>query len=516
MIDYTQLPKSPGCYLFKNKSKNIIYIGKAKNILKRVKSYFQKKKLDSKTSALVKNITAVDFIATDSEIEALILENNLIKKYKPKYNIDLKDSKKYAYLKITDEKFPRVIISRTITDNGKYFGPFTSAQEREFVFELIKKSFKLRTCKKLPKKECLRYHIGLCSAPCTLKISEKEYQNDINKAILVLKGKNSELIDSLKNKLKTHSKEKEYEKALTLRDQISAIEYLDNKQKMELHKKYNEDIINFQIKNSKVYLLLFNIFKGILENKQEFEFDYTENFLEEFLTRFYSENKVPKQVIIPKKTDNIIEEFLTKQKKSNVKVIVPKKGAKKELLELVKKNVELSFFKEEKKLEDLKNALRLNEIPAVIECIDISHLAGTNTVGSLVQFRNGKADKSNYRRFKIKTVDDIDDFKSIAEVVKRRYSRIKKEKTKMPNLIVIDGGKGQLSVALNEIQKLNLKIPIISLAKRLEEIYIPGRKTPLQLDKKRSAIMLLREIRDEAHRFAITYHKLLRKRDVRK
>lgn len=253
----------------------------------------------------------------------------------------------------------------------------------------------------------------------------------------------------------------------------------------------------------------------MLENKTEYSFEKTPDFLEEFIIRYYDDNPVPKELILPKEIDKSIQQFLEKKKESKVRIIIPKSGEKKQLLELVMKNIDVTFFGEEKKLEDLQQRLRLNEHPRIIECFDISHLSGTNTVASMVQFRNGKPDKNNYRRFKIRTVEGIDDFASMAEVVKRRYTRLQTESKEMPNLIVIDGGKGQLSFALQELKNLGIKIPIISLAKKFEEIYLPGRQIPIKLSKRTEALKLLISIRDEAHRFAISYNRLLRNKNFK-
>jgi excinuclease ABC subunit C len=514
MFDSIDLPVNPGCYIFKNKNKRVIYIGKAKNIRKRVKSYFQKKNLDEKTNNLVKKICSIDFIITDNEIEAFILENNLIKKYQPKYNIDLKDAKNYAYLRITQELFPRLIIARNKKGKGIYYGPFVSAKERDYVLNFLRKTFKLRTCKRFPKKPCLRYHINLCCAPCSGLISEKDYNDKISKIKYILSGKSKNLIKDMKKDMKNYSNRSQYELALNLRNEINSIEYLNEHQNMQRQKKFNEDIINFSIVNGRVYLILFNVYKGTLSNKSEFEFDFNDDFIDEFLIQYYSENPVPKEIIFPVKLNNSIISFLQTKKGSNVKVTIPKRGEKKQLLDLVKKNIDIIFFSNNEKMRSLKRKLNLEKNPEIIECFDISHLSGTSIVGSMVQFRNGKPDKNNYRRFKIRSVEKIDDFASIAEVVNRRYSRLIKECSDMPDLIIIDGGKGQLNSAVKELNKLNLDISIISIAKQFEEIYIPNNMFPLVLSKKDIALKFVQEIRDEAHRFAINYNKLIRKKDM--
>jgi len=514
MFSTIKLPNEPGCYLFKDKNQNIIYVGKAKNLKKRVIQYAQKKNLDIKTKTMINYISSVDFMATDNEVEALILEDTLIKKHQPKYNIRMKDAKTHSYIKLTDEKYPKAQIARRKQGKGKYYGPFISAIERDYILQFIKKTFLLRTCNRLPKKECLRYHIDLCSGPCIGKISKKDYNKNIENVKLILTGHTNKLIKKLKSDMKVYSNKNDFEKALVKRNQIAAIEHLNERQNMQRQKKYNEDIINYEIKDNLVYLILFNVYKGTLHNKEEFTFDYNSDFFEEFIIQYYSDNPVPKELIVPKKLSEPVKSYLENKRKSKVKITKPEKGEKKQLLDLVIKNIEITFFSDINKVETLKKKLGLNEDPNVIECFDISHLSGSSTVGSMVQYRNGKPDKSNYRRFRIRSVEGIDDTAAIAEIVKRRYIRLKTEGENFPDLIIIDGGRGQLNYALFELEKLGLKIPIISIAKQFEEIFIPGIMLPLKIPKKDKALHFIQEIRDEAHRFAIKYNRLLRRKEL--
>lgn len=512
-IDLTKLPSNPGCYIYKNNQNKIIYVGKAKNLKKRVNSYFSNKNLNEKTKALVKNIVEFDFIVTDTEVEALILENNLIKKNYPKYNINLKDSKRYAYLMLTDEKYPRLILARDRKKKGDYYGPFVSGYSRDLISEVIIKSFKLRTCKRLPKKECLRYHIGLCSAPC-INNNKLEYDKDITYAKSVLSGNIKEVINNLNEEMQELSKNNQFENAISYREKIKSMQYLQERQKSERKVNFDQDIISYQIKDNVVYLLIFHSHKGNLDEKEEFVFSDSENFLEQFFIQYYSENDIPKEIIASNFFDNA-KEFLDTISKKNITLTIPKIGEKKHLLDLADKNVELVFFSEEKKLEDLQKYLKLSKLPQHIECFDISHLSGTNTVASMVCFKNGIPDKSNYRRFKIRTVDGIDDFSSMKEVVYRRYHRLITEHADMPDLIVIDGGKGQLSSSYEILKELGLRIPLISLAKREEEVFVIGLNNPLMIPKKSKALLLLMAIRDEAHRFAINYNKKLRSKQIK-
>jgi excinuclease ABC subunit C len=334
-------------------------------------------------------------------------------------------------------------------------------------------------------------------------------------AKLVLKGKTREVITTLKEKMSNASKLQEFELALKYRNQILALEHLQDKQSVEKIKKYDQDVLHFMVREHKAYLVLFNVSQGLLLNKQEFIFDYHDDAITQFLMQYYEEAMIPKEIFVPCPIDEALATYLCQKKGSKVTISIPKQGTNKDLLDLAEKNVEISFFLEEAKLVALQDKLRLEELPLVMECFDISHLSGKHTVASMVQFRMGKPDKKNYRRFKIKTVTGIDDFSSIAEVVKRRYMRLVAEQKELPNLIIIDGGKGQLSAALESLASVGIAIPMISLAKRLEEIYFPGRSIPLQLDKKDKALQLLQAIRDEAHRFAISYNRLLRKKEIR-
>ena len=514
MPNLPTLPASPGCYLFKDTTDTIIYVGKANNLKRRVSSYFQKTHHDPKTTQLISHITSIDFIVTDTEVEAFILENTLIKKHQPKYNINLRDAKTYAYIRITDEDYPRILIARNKNEKGRYYGPFVSAAERDYILWFIKHAFPLRTCKKLPKKACLRYHINLCDAPCTGNVTKEDYQHKINKIMLLLDGHVDELLTALDTEMVDYSQAMKYEKALIARKEHDAIEHLRERQNMVRTRHYNEDILNYIIRDETVYLMLFNIYKGTLWNKNEFIFPASPDYLEEFLIQYYSENLIPRELILPEPLTASMTAFLSDQRRAKVTVTIPKRGEKKQLLDLVKKNVDLGFFGDVGKLEELKKRLQLHETPIVIECIDISHLSGSAMVGSLVQFRNARPDKSNYRRFRIRTLEGIDDTAAIGEVVRRRYSRLLTENQEFPQLLVIDGGRGQLNAALAELRKLDVHLPVVSLAKREEEIYLPGMGEPLRLPKSDRALQLLQSLRDEAHRFAHSYQRVVHRKEV--
>lgn len=514
--DISIVPHSPGCYLYKDKNNTIIYVGKAKDLKKRVSSYFQKKDLDPKTKRLVENIESLEYIVTDSDEEAYLLENTLIKKHQPKYNIDLRDAKSYAYILLTDEKFPRIGIARKRSIKGQYFGPFVSGKERDYCLSVVKKTFKLRSCLNMPKnhRACLRYHIGNCLGPCTGKVSPEEYAKHCGYASDALKGDTKELVKTLTAEMEKYAEMTEFEAALEVRNMIASVENLSQRQYVLRKSDHDEDVVVCRIHENTVYLMVFHVYKGTLGGRDEFIFEESDGFFEEFISAYYSQNPVPKEIIIESELEESPAAYLSEIAGHSVIITVPKQGAKKKLVELAGKNIETAHFGDEIKVSELAAALKLKNPPNVIECFDISHLSGTDTVASMVQFRNGRPDKKNYRRFKIKTVDGIDDFASMAEVVRRRYTRLVNEDKELPDLIVIDGGKGQLGYAKRVLDELDLDITIISLAKAQEEVFISGVPFPMPFDKKTKANMYLQEIRDEAHRFAITYNRLLRSKRV--
>ncbi len=543
------LPTNPGVYLYKNNENQIIYIGKAKNLKKRVSQYFNNKKNHSlKTQFLVKNIKDLQTIITNNEIEALLLENKLIKKHKPKYNITLKDSKTYAYIKITADEYPRIVSARSIsnkkykkkkdnrlddnttTNQETYFGPFVGGYKRKELMTLAIKLFKLRTCKNLPKKACLNYHIGLCTAPCINKVSKKEYQEQVNNATKFLKGDTKQVLYTLKSKMQRASEELKFEEALELRNQIHSITILDQKQTVDLVKKFDQDIIAIASdKHSSIFTIL-SIKRGVISGKKEYRFkqgisDQTE-LLEEFIKIFYSQNEVPNEIIVNKlfwqaETDkDILEEYFSKIKGMKVNITVPQKGEKKKLIQIAEKNAKHSL--ENSTLKEIQEKLNLPEEPITIECFDISNLGNEHIVAGMTQFKYAKPNKDAYRRFEIQgTYNKQDDFAAMREAVYRRYKRLKEERnthndTSFPELIIIDGGPGQLSSALDALKTLSLHIPIISLAKKEEEIYLPNEESPRNFDNNSKMMLLIRKIRDATHNYVISYNKKKRQMKFRK
>lgn len=510
-----ELPLKPGVYIYKDAAGKIIYVGKAKELRKRVSSYFAKEHAD-KTALLVKDIVNLEFIVTDNEIEALILEARLIRQHRPTYNIDLKDGVRYAHLKITAEPFPRLLTVRKVDkDKAQYFGPYTDGTAREYSARLLRSIFKIRTCgPKLPSKVCLQFYIGNCDAPCINNISQEDYHNNIASAGSVLKGQTKKVIKQLEQDMVHFSERKLYEQARMRRDQIRSLQKFSQQRKIAMYRSYNEDALHYIQTSDKIYLQLFKVEKGQISGKQEFTFDLQDEVVESFIRQYYATNEIPDLLLVPHELGDhsLIEAYLTKLKGKQVEIRVPKAGSKKKLLDMVYRNIVYAISQEDQALVDLRDLLNLPGLPHVIECFDISTILGEYTVASMVQFRGGKPDRSQYRRFRIKTVQQQDDFASMAEVVHRRYKRLLEEKRELPNLIVIDGGRGQLNAAWQALKGLNLHIPIIGLAKKEEEIYRLEDIEPLKLSKKQKSLQVLQRIRDEAHRFAITYHRLLRKK----
>jgi len=513
--DYSKIPKNPGCYIYRDTDNNIIYIGKAKNLVNRIRSYFSGTDQSVKTQHLVARISSVEWIVVDNEVEALLLENNLIKQHKPKYNIDLKDNKRYAYIEITGDKFPRILSTRRINKTGTFFGPYTDGYQRVQLIRTAVSIFKIRTCITLPKHACLNFHIGICTAPCIKNVDEAQYKIQVEQAKEFLKGDIDPTIKILTEDMNKFSKELKFEKALERKRQLEAISNIYDKQKVELIKGYDQDVIAILKYNEYVIIEIFTVSKGVIAGKQEYRIEYSEDVFDEFIRRYYSTNKIPFEIILNQEIEDksILEEYLSKLRNAKVIITIPEKGEKRELIDLALKNASINL-EENKTLVELKDKLNIPEYPKIIECFDISNLGYEHIVAGMTRFVDGRPDKSGYRKFMIKsTVGKQNDFAAMSEAVYRRYKRIKLEKGEYPDLIIVDGGPGQLSASISALKTLGLKIPIIGLAKENEEIYTPNEKTPMQFDKNSKMMLLLREIRDSVHRFVLSYNK--KRRDMK-
>lgn len=517
------LPNKPGVYIMKDKDEKIIYIGKAKNLIKRVQSYFRKNLDRPKTKILMDHFNSLEYIVTNSEKEALILEANLIKKHKPTYNIRLKDDKRYPYVKITNEKFPRLLITRNITKNGSYYGPFTDVGSVKKTVKFLKSLFKIRTCRNMDG-PCLNSQIDLCYAPCDDEISKEEYNEIIDKIDLFFQGKYSVIVKNLKKEMMEAASEQNYEKAAVLRDQIQSIEEVMDKQFVELaDDDLDQDVIAISEYKDNFVIVVMAVRNGKIVGKDDFlmngtEYDSVEEVEYSFIQQYYGYNRhIPKQIIINQGIGDVslLEDWLTDLRGNRVYIKVPEKGIKLRLVNMAQKNAEI-IVHQKKKLEnaliELKKYLKLEKLPRVIEGYDISNISGKLAVGSKVSFLDAKPNKKKYRHFKINTPGP-NDFEMMKELLTKRFERIDKDEE--PDLIVIDGGKGQLGMACQVLKENNLEhIPIIGLAKEFEEIYIPNTSRPIIIPKDNKALYLLQQVRDESHRFAITYHRKLRSKKI--
>ncbi|MDY3207340.1 excinuclease ABC subunit UvrC [Clostridium baratii] len=548
------LPEKPGVYLMKNSLGEIIYVGKAKILKNRVRQYFRNSKNHSeKVKAMVKNIAEFEYIVTDSEMEALILECNLIKKYSPKYNISLKDDKFYPFIKITtNEDFPRVFVTRNFArDGNKYFGPYTNGAAVYETINLIRKVFPIRTCKKAiveggePTRTCLNFHIGKCNGPCGGYVSKEDYSKIINSVIDILNGKDKEITKELKRKMEEASMNLEFEKAASYRDKTLAIEALVQKQKMFKVTDEDEDFINIYSDEKDSCIQIFFLRGGKITGREHFMIENTalenpSDVISQFIVNFYSgATKIGKTIYVPEVSDKeVLEEFLSVKRESKVILKVPQKGDKKSMLDMVRENAKITLeqFKEkivmEKEinniaLNELRNVLSLDELPHRIEAYDISNIQGVDSVGSMIVFEDGKAKNSNYRRFRIKTVKGANDYDSMREILERRFSHGLREIKEIqerelifsngkfsnfPDLIMMDGGKGQVNIALDVLKKLDIDIPVCGLVKddKHQTRGIIYNNEEIIINRSSNLMQLIRRIQDEVHRFAITYHRSLR------
>ncbi len=530
------LPKSPGVYVMLDSEGTVIYVGKAKNLKNRVSQYFRNGLKTEKVAVMVQSVDDFYYVLTHTERDALSLENNLIKKYKPKYNILLKDDKSYPYIRVDlKEHFPRFTVVRKIKNDGaKYFGPYMLGISVSDVLDIIKSAYKIRPCTKIlklnNKRECLNYHLGLCLAPCAGKCSREEYLKEVKSAVDFLSGNDEGVEKLLKEKMLVFAEHEEFEKALVIKEQLSIFEKIKEKKITALNRYISADVIS--IKSDGLFSAISVLFvrngksMGVKNYSAETFSGNNEEILSEFLLRFYDKNReIPDEILLSYEQDEIISDKIRELSGKKTVIAVPEKGVKKELLKMADKNAEdyLSTYidkivrKNQVKdlaLSRLKDILSLSKTPRRMECFDISHISGVDKVGSMVVFTNGEPDKSEYRRFKIKTVEGNDDFASLQEVLKRRLLKLgtsEEEKFAKPDLIVIDGGKGQLSSVKEIFEELKVEgIDLISLAEREEEIFTLYLSNSIKLEKSDQALKTLIRLRDEAHRFAITFNRNLR------
>ena len=546
-----QLPASPGVYLFRDAGGNILYVGKAASLRNRVRSYFREgEKQTEKTQRMVAQVNDFDFFVTKSEQEALILEYNLIQRHQPHYNVRLKDGKSYPFLKISlNEEWPKVYLTRNMVDDGgRYFGPFASARSLRQTLKVLKSIFPFRTCSRTitggDRRPCLNYYIHLCSGPCVGAVSRREYSDIIKQVILFLEGKQEKIVRSLEGKMEKAAEALDFEKAALLRDQIQSIERVIEGQKISTRVKGEQDVIAFVTERDRAYVQVFFIRGGKLIGRESFTLQGTsseqpEQIMTGFIKQFYgSASYIPPLLLLqhPVEDRTVIEGWLQSKRGGKVSLEVPRRGNKKQLVDIVAENAEqgLNQLKIKQQagsphilteaLREIEEKLNLPASPVRMECYDISNIQGTAAVGSMVVFEKGKPKPAHYRRFRIKTVSGADDYAMLQEVLRRRFKRYSPENGETPeagtwavapDLVLIDGGKGQLNSALAAMKEAGAgSIPVASIAKENEDIFIPGQSKPVMLPASSPGLQLLQRLRDEAHRFAISYHQRIRRRQA--
>jgi excinuclease ABC subunit C len=538
------LPAKPGVYQFKNNDGKVIYIGKAQNLRNRVRQYFHRSRVtDSRIDAMIAKIVDVELTVTDSEIEALILEANLIKQLNPRYNVVLKDDKSYPYIALTKEMYPRVFVTRRKIPGYRYFGPYTDVKAMRSALKTIRDIFLIRSCNydlaessisRNKFKVCLDYHIKKCEGPCEGYVTREHYNALIDQAAQVLRGKTKSVTELLKKEMDMLAEATKYEEAASVRNRINALKVYSERQKIVDSTEADRDIVALVSKGDDACAVIFKVRDGKMIGSQHIYLSnitgkYFGDLLEAVLERYYLDQEdIPPDLLLSDDLESrdIIKEWLRKQSGHEVNVEIPKTGDKAKLVALVRTNAqfwldELELTKLKRgdiiphSLEALQRDLRLPTPPRRIECFDISNIQETDTVASMVVFVDGKPKKSEYRKFKIHSVEGQNDFASMQEVVKRRYERLLRENEGLPNLIMVDGGKGQLSSAVEVLDRLGLKtLPILGLAKKLEEVFLPHQSEPVLLPRTSSGLRLMQQIRDEAHRFAITYHRVVRSKRI--
>jgi excinuclease ABC subunit C len=503
------LPAKCGVYLMKDKKEKILYIGKAGSLRERVRSYFHSSRyLSPRMEVMVSQVSDLEYILTDSEVEALILECNLIKKHRPYYNVNLKDDKSYPYIKITNEEFPSIFPTRTLKEGEaiRYFGPYTNVKALKKTLKLIHKLFPLRSCRKKlgkPLRPCLNYHIRKCLGPCSGEVKREDYLKVINEIILFLDGRGLQLKKELSQEMNNFARGLKFEEATRVRDQLRALEKVMEEQKISSYSKRNRDVIALGQKHGRSNACLFSIREGKLLARDNFLLSGARGLekkavMTDFIKRYYHKASfIPEEVILENEIGDLesISCWLAKKRGGKVKIHVPRRGEKAKLVKMAAKNA-LSFLEEARVKEMLG--------------------AGKEAVGSMVSFKNGEPNKESYRKFKIKTVEGIDDYAMMEEVLRRRYKRVLEENKPLPDLILVDGGKGQLSSALKVLKELGIReLPVLGLAKKKEEVFLPGKTRAISLPPGSGSLRLLQRVRDEAHRFAHTYYRGLREKKVK-
>ena len=545
----SSLPPKPGVYLMKDAYGHVVYVGKAINLRNRVRSYFHSPhEQNPKVRRLVEHVSDLEFIVTGSELEALILECNLIKKHRPRYNVRLKDDKHYPYIKVTlQDEFPRVLIVRRMqSDGARYFGPYTSSKAVQQTLEVLHRLFPYLICKReitgQDRRPCLYYHIGRCVGPCIGAVTPEEYRTLTQQVVLFLEGKQERIVTSLHQKMQLASRSLQFEQAAVLRDQIEALQQVTEKQRIVSATHDDQDVIAFAREDGQVCVQTFFIRGGKLIGREYFVLTGTQDeenrqVMSSFVKQFYDEAAhIPADILLQYSVDEarVIEEWLRRKRGTKVAIHVPRRGKGQELVKMAAENAvdtlkhlraqwEADEARQVRALEDLESALHLDRAPTRIECYDISNIQGSSAAGSMVVFVKGVAKKSDYRRFRIKSVEGADDYAMLQEVLRRRFKRATPQATEagdekgawrvLPDLLIVDGGKGQLNATLEVMSELGVSgLSTLGLAKQREEVFVPGAADPILLPRDSEGLYLLQRVRDEAHRFAIGYHRRLREK----
>ncbi|MCY3853696.1 MAG: excinuclease ABC subunit UvrC [Thaumarchaeota archaeon] len=515
-----QIPQHTGIYIMKNESSDILYIGKAKNLRNRIRSYLNNQ--DVKTRKLLNEVYDIIFILTNNEKEAFLLESNMIKQYRPRFNIELKDQQKYTYLMITNEKFPRLSVARRSKDGkfigkGKVYGPITVGSSKTLTIGKLRKIFKIRICKNLPSKACLEYHIGNCDAPCEFKSAQIEYNKNVQELEKILADKNE--LTNFRNKLEIKMMQcanlLKFEESLEIKKTLALIDELNTEQSIEHVNYYDEEYFGLKIDKQIVYIMTFRQKYGVIRDNKRFSFDLIcDNTFSNFLYQYYSTSEIPNVIISNELPSNVklLELLFSEKSNKQVKIITPLNIRQKNLMKLIMKNINQHMSILSPGTLELKQMLKMLNEPKIIECFDVSNYGNEYAVGSMSRFVDGYPDTSNYKKFRIKTIYGVNDFAMIYEIVKRRYCKINQKL--MPDLILIDGGKGQLRMAEKALRELKFDTPCISIAKKKEKVFM--RNETIIMPKNNLGLMILQHARDEAHRFAINYNKTIRKKYLSK
>ncbi|MDI1495574.1 MAG: excinuclease ABC subunit C [Cenarchaeum symbiont of Oopsacas minuta] len=521
-IQPAKIPTDPGVYIMKNIVGETIYVGKAKNLRNRVRTYFVKNR-DYKTQKLVEKISDIEYVITDTEEEAFLLESNLIKRYRPYYNIELRDQQRYTYLRVTDEKYPRLLVARRTRSGkflgrGKTYGPFTHGTSKLLTVGMLRKSFKVRICKTLPKKACLEYHIGNCDAPCEFASAQKKYAKHVAELKDVLDdGEGMVRYErTLYKMMREASNDNRFEDAIEIRETLNRLKSLKGRQNMERSSNIrDEDYIGIQTVGDIAHVMTLTQSGGIIRDRERFSYDeIADNTFSNFLYQYYTTHKVPTVILTNRAPFRkiILEKMLSQISGYGVNITTPTRGRRRQIMDLIMRNINLATSNGvEPAIEEMQKQLKLEKMPHSIECFDVSNHGADYAVGSMSRFVDGQPDKSGYRRFMIKTVRGPDDYAMISEIVRRRYSRLVREGKPKPDLVLIDGGLGQLGAAHKELERLNLNIQCVSLAKEREEVFILDKNTPIVMEHSNNALRILQYARDEAHRFGVAYNRRVRK-----